>query len=176
MAIEVNHAIIDDGAMVGDGTKIWHFSHIMAGAVIGRNCTIGQNCFIASDAIIGDNCKIQNNVSIYKGVILEDDVFIAPSAVFTNVRKPRADTVVPTSSYARTIVRKGATIGANATIVCGVEIGENAMIGAGAVVSKNVPPGVTVVGNPAGILVSDIRGRNFVVGFDDYYVRKLNHK
>lgn len=167
-------AIVEEGAEIGDGTKVWHWTHIMK-SKIGNNCTIGQNVFIQDGVEIGDNCKIQNNVSVYKGVILEDDVFIGPSAVFTNVRKPRADTVVASSCYANTIIRRGATIGANATIVCGIEIGENAMVGAGSVITKNVPPGVTVVGNPAGILVRDVRGIPFVVSFEEYWIKKKNH-
>jgi UDP-2-acetamido-3-amino-2,3-dideoxy-glucuronate N-acetyltransferase len=165
-------AVIDEGAEIGEGTKVWHFTHIMD-SKIGKDCTIGQNCFIQKGAEIGDNCKIQNNVSIYDGVILEDDVFIGPSAVFTNVKKPRSAEPVPVSSYAKTIVRRGATIGANATIVCGIEIGENALIGAGAVVTKSVPPHVTVVGNPAGILVRDTIGTPFVISFEQYYIRKI---
>lgn len=171
--IYVHESAYIDGAEVGEGTKIWHSTHVMNGAKIGKNCTLGQNCFVQNDAIIGNNCKIQNNVSIYKGVELEDDVFVGPSAVFTNVRKPKAANPVNESEYAKTIVRKGATIGANATIVCGVEIGENATIGAGAVVSKSVPPGVTVVGNPAGILVKSNTGKSFVIDFDTYHIKKF---
>jgi len=173
--IYVDESAVVEGAAIGDGTKIWHFTHIMGDVEIGENCTIGQGCFVQSGARIGNNCKIQNNVSIYDGVILEDDVFIGPSAVFTNVRKPRADSVVATSAYAKTIIRKGATIGANATIVCGIEIGEDAMIGAGTVVTKSVPPRVTVVGNPAGILVKDTHGTPFVVSFEQYFVKKKYH-
>jgi len=169
--IYVDPSAIVEGASIGDGTKIWHFTHIME-AEIGKDCTVGQGCFIQDGVKIGDNCKIQNNVSLYKGVILEDDVFIGPSAVFTNVRKPRADSVVATSAYAKTIIRRGATIGANATIVCGIEIGADAMIGAGTVVTKSVPPGVTVVGNPAGILIKDNHGTPFVVSFEQYFVKK----
>lgn len=164
-------ADVEDGAQIGEGTKIWRWTHIMPGAEIGENCTIGQNCFIANTKI-GDNVKVQNNVSVYTGVILEDDVFIGPSVVFTNVRKPRSCDVIPEDKYAKTIIRKGATIGANATVVCGVEVGEGAMIGAGSVVSKNVPPHVTVVGNPAGILVRDVLGNSFVVSFETYYIKK----
>jgi UDP-2-acetamido-3-amino-2,3-dideoxy-glucuronate N-acetyltransferase len=169
-------AIIDPGALIGNGTKIWHFCHIMDGVIIGDNCTLGQNVFVQRGAIIGHRCKIQNNVSIYDGVVLEEDVFIGPSAVFTNVRKPRADVHTPTENYSRTIVRRGASIGANATIVCGVEIGENALIGAGSVITKNVPPGVTVVGNPAGILVRDVNGVSFVVSFEDYYIKRKKYE
>ena len=141
-------ADVESGAGVGIGTKIWHFCHVLRGASIGRNCTLGQNVYVGATAVIGDGCKIQNNVSIYDSVILEDDVFVGPSAVFTNVKEPRA-AVEQKDNYQPTIVRKGATIGANATIVCGIEIGEGAMIGAGAVVTKNVPPGETWVGVPA---------------------------
>jgi len=173
---QVNDVFVDEtsvleGAAVGAGTKIWHFCHIMA-ADIGKNCSIGQNCFIADGVTVGDNCKIQNNVSLYKGVTVEDDVFIGPSAVFTNVRKPKADSPVSEDRYQKTIIRKGASIGANATIVCGVEIGENATVGAGAVITKDVPAGLTVIGNPAGILIKDHRGKSFVVDFGQYYVRK----
>ena len=164
-------AIIDD-TEIGTGTKIWHWTHLMK-SKIGKNCTIGQSCFIQNDVAIGDNCKIQNNVSIYKGVTLEDDVFIGPSAVFTNVRKPKINHPVEEKDYAKTLIKRGASIGANATIVCGIEIGENATIGAGAVVTKNVPPGVTVIGNPAGILIRDNTGRSFVVDFETYYIKKF---
>jgi len=165
-------AIIEPPVFIGDGSKIWHWTHIMPDVKIGKNVTIGQNCFFQTGAKVGDNCKIQNNVSIYDGVELEDNVFVGPSAVFTNVRKPKANDPVATSAYARTVVRKGASIGANATIVCGVEIGEGATIGAGSVVSKNVPPHVTVVGNPAGILVRDNQGTPFVMSFTQYYIKK----
>ncbi len=141
-------AIIDSTADIGKGTKIWHFCHIMSGAVIGKNCTLGQNVFVASGAIIGNNVKIQNNVSIYKGVIIEDDVFLGPSCVFTNVTYPKALTEQK-NNFQRTLVRKGATIGANATILCGNEIGADSMVGAGSVVIKNVKPNTVVVGNPA---------------------------
>jgi len=166
-----------EGAEIGEGTKIWHFCHIMK-CKIGKNCTIGQNVFIQDGVVIGDNCKIQNNVSIYKGVVLEDNVFVGPSAVFTNVRKPRAKIKIAPENYNKTIVKKGASIGANATIVCPVEIGEEAMIGAGSVLTKNVPAGLTVIGNPAGILINDNRGIPFVVSFEEYYVKALrnNHK
>lgn len=141
-------AIIDDGCMIGAGTKIWHFSHLMTGCVIGNNCTIGQNVFIASTVKLGNNVKVQNNVSIYDGVICEDDVFLGPSMVFTNVINPRS-TVNRKNEFQQSLVRKGASIGANATIVCGNEIGEHAFIGAGAVVTKLVLPYALVVGNPA---------------------------
>jgi acetyltransferase-like isoleucine patch superfamily enzyme len=164
-------ADIEPGAIVGRNTKIWRWTHVRPTAVIGEDCTIGQGCYI-DNAKIGDRVKIQNNVSIFTGVTLEDDVFIGPSVVFTNVRKPRSAEIIPPCDYAKTIVRKGASIGANATIVCGIEIGEGAMIGAGAVVTKNVPPGVTIVGNPAGILVTSTSGESFVVSFEKYYIKK----
>lgn len=170
-----NTAVIDDGAEIGDGTKIWHFCHVMSGAKIGKNCTLGQNVFIQDGVVIGDNCKIQNNVSIYKGVKIGNNVFIGPSAVFTNVKKPKSDRPVPPEEYTKTTVCDGVSIGANATIVCGVIVGENSTIGAGAVVTKNIPPAVTVVGNPAGILVSDVHGEPFVVSFQQYYVRRINN-
>jgi UDP-2-acetamido-3-amino-2,3-dideoxy-glucuronate N-acetyltransferase len=141
-------AVIDEGCQIGDGSKIWHFSHIMPDAIIGKNCNIGQNVVVSSDVVLGDNCKVQNNVSIYTGVTCEQDVFLGPSMVFTNVVNPRS-AVVRRGKYAQTIVRKGVSIGANATIVCGFEIGQFAFIGAGAVVTKAVKPYALVVGNPA---------------------------
>ncbi len=141
-------AVIDEGAQIGAGTKIWHFSHIMSDCRIGRHCNIGQNVVVSPQVVLGDNVKVQNNVSIYTGVICEDDVFLGPSMVFTNVVNPRSR-VNRRGQYARTLVKKGASIGANATIVCGHDIGEYAFIGAGAVVTKNVPPYALVVGNPA---------------------------
>lgn len=141
-------AIIDAGCNIGKETKIWHFSHIMSGSKIGKNCNIGQNVVISPDVILGENVKVQNNVSVYSGVICEDDVFLGPSMVFTNVINPRS-AVNRRGEYSKTIVRKGATIGANATIVCGNNIGEFAFIGAGAVVVKEVLPYALVVGNPA---------------------------
>jgi len=141
-------AVIDEGCQIGEGTRIWHFSHIMPGAVIGSNCNLGQNVVVSPDVVLGDNVKVQNNVSIYTGVICEDDVFLGPSMVFTNVINPRS-AVVRRGQYARTTVKRGASIGANATIVCGHDIGEFAFIGAGAVVTKNVKPYALVVGNPA---------------------------
>ncbi len=141
-------AVIDDGCVIGKGTRIWHFSHIMTGCVIGQNCNLGQNVVVSPQVVLGNNVKVQNNVSIYTGVICEDDVFLGPSMVFTNVINPRS-AVNRRSEYRKTIVRKGATIGANATIVCGIEIGRFAFIGAGAVVTRNVPPYALVVGNPA---------------------------
>jgi len=141
-------AIIDEGCTIGKGTKIWHFSHVMANCVLGENCNIGQNVVISPEVILGKNVKVQNNVSIYTGVICEDDVFLGPSMVFTNVINPRS-AVNRRGQYSRTIVKHGASIGANATIVCGHDIGEFAFIGAGAVVVKTVPAYALVVGNPA---------------------------
>ncbi len=141
-------AIIDDGCIIGAGTRIWHFSHLMTGSVIGNDCTIGQNVFIASTVQLGNNVKVQNNVSIYDGVICEDDVFLGPSMVFTNVINPRS-AIIRKKEYKQTIVRKGASLGANATIICGNEIGEYAFVGAGAVVTTPVLPYALVVGNPA---------------------------
>jgi UDP-2-acetamido-3-amino-2,3-dideoxy-glucuronate N-acetyltransferase len=141
-------AVIDEGCDIGKDTKIWHFSHIMPDCIIGEKCNIGQNCVISPGVILGKNVKIQNNVSIYTGVICEDDVFLGPSMVFTNVINPRS-AVIRRDQYAKTIVKKGASIGANATIVCGNNIGEYALIGAGAVVTKDVPPYALLVGNPA---------------------------
>lgn len=141
-------AIIDDGCEIGEGTKIWHFSHVMPNCKLGRNCNLGQNVVVSPDVILGENVKVQNNVSIYTGVICEDDVFLGPSMVFTNVINPRS-AVNRKSEYARTHVGKGASIGANATIVCGHDIGKYAFIGAGAVVTKTVPDYALVVGNPS---------------------------
>lgn len=141
-------AIVDDGCEIGTGTKIWHFSHIMSGCSIGEGCNIGQNVVISPSVKLGKNVKIQNNVSVYTGVVCEDDVFLGPSMVFTNVINPRSH-VNRKSEYAQTIVRKGASIGANATVVCGNEIGEFALIGAGAVITKAVKAYALVMGNPA---------------------------
>lgn len=141
-------AIIDDGCEIGEGTKIWHFSHIMPGSKIGKRCNLGQNVVISPQVVLGDNVKVQNNVSIYTGVICEDDVFLGPSMVFTNVINPRS-AIIRKDEYKTTIVCKGASIGANATIVCGNEIGRYAMIGAGAVITKKVPPYALFYGNPA---------------------------
>jgi len=141
-------AVIDKNCEIGEGTKIWHFSHIMENCIIGEHCNIGQNVVISPEVILGKNVKAQNNVSIYTGVICEDDVFLGPSMVFTNVINPRSS-VNRRGKYEKTIVRKGASIGANATIVCGHNIGEYAFIGAGAVVTKEVPAYALVVGNPA---------------------------
>ncbi|WP_291285067.1 DapH/DapD/GlmU-related protein [Flavobacterium sp.] len=141
-------AIIDSGCIIGEGTKVWHFSHIMPNCFIGKKCNIGQNVVVSPDVVLGNNVKIQNNVSIYTGVTCDDDVFLGPSMVFTNVINPRS-AINRREQYAKTHVGKGASIGANATIVCGHDIGEYAFIGAGAVVTKNVPPYALVVGNPA---------------------------
>lgn len=141
-------AIIDEGCEIGEGTKIWHFSHIMPKCKLGKNCNIGQNVVVSTEVILGNNVKVQNNVSIYTGVTCDDDVFLGPSMVFTNVTNPRS-AVNRKNQYAKTHVGKGASIGANATIVCGHDIGEFAFIGAGAVVTKNVPAFALLVGNPA---------------------------
>ena len=141
-------AVIDEGCEIAAGTKIWHFSHIMPHSKIGENCNIGQNVVISPEVVLGKNVKVQNNVSIYSGVICEDDVFLGPSMVFTNIINPRS-AIVRRGQYEKTIVKKGASIGANATIVCGNEIGEYAFIGAGAVVTKKVLPYALVVGNPS---------------------------
>lgn len=139
---------VDEGSLIGKDTKIWHFSHVMSGAVIGCNCSIGQNVNIAGKAVIGDGVKIQNNVSVYDNVILENDVFCGPSCVFTNVINPRAF-VARKNEYKQTLIRRGASIGANATIVCGITLGEYCFIGAGSVVTKNVPNYALFYGNPA---------------------------
>lgn len=141
-------AIIDENCEIGEGTKIWHFSHIMSECIIGKRCNIGQNVVVSPGVILGDNVKVQNNVSIYTGVICEDDVFLGPSMVFTNVINPRS-AITRKNEYRKTIVRKGASIGANATVVCGNEIGQYAMIGAGSVITKEVPAYALVYGNPA---------------------------
>jgi UDP-2-acetamido-3-amino-2,3-dideoxy-glucuronate N-acetyltransferase len=141
-------AIVDDGAVLGDGCRVWHWVHISAGARIGRGCSFGQNVYVGNDVAIGDNVKIQNNVSVYDAVTLEDDVFCGPSMVFTNVYNPRA-AVVRKDEYRRTRVRRGATLGANCTLVCGVTIGRHAFVGAGAVVQRDVPDFALVVGVPA---------------------------
>jgi UDP-2-acetamido-3-amino-2,3-dideoxy-glucuronate N-acetyltransferase len=153
VAMEKNYFVhessyIDEPCEIGEGTKIWHFSHVMSNAKIGRNCNIGQNVLIASHVLIGDNVKIQNNVSVYTGVEIEDDVFCGPSMVFTNVINPRSH-VPRKDEYRKTLVRRGASIGANATILCGHTIGKYALIGAGAVVTRDVPDYALVVGNPA---------------------------
>jgi UDP-2-acetamido-3-amino-2,3-dideoxy-glucuronate N-acetyltransferase len=143
-------SFVDDGCEIGDGTKIWHFCHIMPGAKIGRGCSLGQNVVVSPDVVVGNNVKIQNNVSLYTGVILEDDVFCGPSMVFTNVVNPRSH-VPRKNEYQRTLVKRGASIGANTTIVCGHTIGQYAFIGAAAVVTKDVPDFALIVGNPGRI-------------------------
>lgn len=140
-------AVIDPGCQIGNGTKIWHFSHLMTGCKIGEKCNIGQNVVVSPGVELGKNVKVQNNVSLYTGVVCEDDVFLGPSMVFTNIRNPRS-AVIRRDQYVRTLVKKGASIGANATIVCGITIGEYAFIGAGAVVVKDVMPYALVLGNP----------------------------
>ena len=149
MAVSIHpSAIVDEGAQVGDGTKIWHWVHVSGGARIGERCVLGQNVFVANDVVIGNNVRLQNNVSVYDKVTLEDDVFCGPSMVFTNVYNPRSH-ISRKTDYRRTLVKRGASIGANATIVCGHTIGEYAFIGAGAVVNRDVPPHALVVGVPA---------------------------
>lgn len=140
-------AVIDEGCTIGEGTKIWHFSHVMPGAVIGKNCNLGQNVVVSPKVILGNNVRVQNNVSIYEGVICEDDVFLGPGAVLTNVINPRS-AINRKSEFKKTLIKKGATIGANATIVCGNTINEYAFIGAGAVVTKDVPAYALIMGNP----------------------------
>lgn len=140
-------AVIDEGCRIGKGTKIWHFSHIMKDSVIGENCNIGQNVVVSPGVTLGNNVKVQNNVSIYTGVTCEDDVFLGPSMVFTNILNPRS-AIIRRNQYIATLVGRGASIGANATIVCGHEIGEYAMIGAGAVITRDVKPFALVIGNP----------------------------
>ncbi len=140
-------SVIDDGCQIGDGTKIWHFSHVMGGCVIGNNCILGQNVFIGNKVVLGNNVKVQNNVSVYEGVICEDDVFVGPGVVFTNVINPRS-AIERKSEFKTTLIKKGASIGANATIVCGNTINKFAFIGAGALVTKDVPAYALVVGNP----------------------------
>lgn len=149
MNYSVHHSsFVDEGAKIGAGTKIWHFSHVMSGAVIGEQCTIGQNVYIGNKAVIGNNVKIQNNVSVYDRVIIENDVFCGPSCVFTNVINPRAF-IDRKAEYQITLMKTGASIGANATILCGVTLGEYCMVGAGSVVTKNVPSHALVYGSPA---------------------------
>lgn len=140
--------VIDPGCRIGDGTKIWHFSHVMTGAELGESCNIGQNVVVSPEVVLGNNVKVQNNVSIYTGVVCEDNVFLGPSCVFTNVNNPRSE-VNRRGEYQKTLVRKGVTVGANATILCGVTLGKYSFIGAGAVVTKDVPDYALVVGNPS---------------------------
>jgi len=152
MAVQVHpSAIVDAGAQIGDGTRVWHFVHVSAGARIGANCSLGQGVYVGNDVAIGDNVKIQNNVSVYDAVTLEDDVFCGPSMVFTNVLNPRS-AVVRKHEYRRTLVRRGATLGANCTIVCGTTIGRHAFVGAGAVVTHDVPDFALVAGVPARLI------------------------
>lgn len=147
------HAVVDDNVEIGDGTKVWHFSHIQSGAKIGKKCVFGQNVNVGNNVTIGDFCKVQNNVSIYEGVTLEDYVFCGPSMVFTNILNPRCKyPQVGAQFYVKTLVKEGASLGANSTIVCGITIGRHAMVGAGAVVIKDVPDYALVVGNPARII------------------------
>jgi UDP-2-acetamido-3-amino-2,3-dideoxy-glucuronate N-acetyltransferase len=141
-------AVVDDGAQIGSGTKIWHFCHVMATAQIGENCVLGQNVFVGNKAVLGNNVKVQNNVSVYEGVVCEDDVFLGPSMVFTNVVNPRS-AFNRKEEFKKTLVKKGATVGANATIVCGTTLGEYCFIGAGAVITKDVKPFALMVGVPA---------------------------
>lgn len=141
-------AVIDDGAKIGNGTRIWHWTHISSGSVIGKNCSLGQNVYVSSSSVIGDNVKIQNNVSVYDNVTLEDDVFCGPSAVFTNVYNPRSE-INRKGAYRNTLVKKGATLGANCTVICGVTIDEYAFVGAGSLVNRDVPAFALVVGVPA---------------------------
>jgi UDP-2-acetamido-3-amino-2,3-dideoxy-glucuronate N-acetyltransferase len=141
-------AVVDDGAQIGIGTKIWHFCHVMGTAQIGENCVLGQNVFVGNKTVLGNNVKVQNNVSVYEGVVCEDDVFLGPSMVFTNVVNPRS-AVNRKEEFKKTLVKKGATIGANATIVCGTTLGEYCFIGAGAVITKDVKPFALMVGVPA---------------------------
>jgi len=141
-------AVIDEDCQIGKGTKIWHFTHIMSNSVIGENCNLGQNVVVSPEVVLGDNVKVQNNVSIYTGVICEDDVFLGPSMVFTNVINPRS-AVIRKSEFMKTVVGKGASIGANSTIICGNDIGKYSFIGAGAVVTKTVPDYALVIGNPS---------------------------
>jgi UDP-2-acetamido-3-amino-2,3-dideoxy-glucuronate N-acetyltransferase len=142
------HAVVDESVSIGKGTKVWHFTHIQSGAKIGENCILGQNVNIGNDVVIGSNVKIQNNVSVYTGVTIEDDVFLGPSCVLTNITNPRSQ-IVRRNLYEKTLIRRGATIGANATIVCGITLGRYCFIGAGAVVTKDVPDYALMVGNPA---------------------------
>jgi UDP-2-acetamido-3-amino-2,3-dideoxy-glucuronate N-acetyltransferase len=141
-------SVIDDGAKIGAGTKIWHFCHLMPTSIIGENCILGQNVFIDNNVVIGNGVKIQNNVSVYNGVIVEDDVFLGPSVVFTNVLNPRSF-IERKNEFKKTLIKKGASIGANATLLCGIEVGRYAMIGAGSVVTKNVTDYALMLGNPA---------------------------
>lgn len=166
---------IDEPCEIGEGTKIWHFSHVMKNSTIGENCNIGQNVVISPEVVLGNNVKIQNNVSVYTGVICEDNVFLGPSCVFTNVINPRSF-IERKAEYKKTIVKKGATIGANATIVCGYNIGRYAFIGAGAVVTKDVPDYALVVGNPAKIVGYVCECGNRLENDKDKYICKSCYK
>lgn len=143
-------SFVDRPSRIGEGTIIWHFCHIRENVKIGRNCSFGQGCYIANGVTIGDNVRVQNNVSIYEGAVIEDDVFIGPSVVFTNIRKPRA--AKPNKEYEVTLIKRGASIGANATILCGTTVGEGALVGCGSVINKNVPPFSLTVGNPGRVI------------------------
>lgn len=176
-------AVIDEGCTIGDGTTIWHFCHIMSDCIIGKNCNLGQNVFVASKVILGNNVKVQNNVSIYTGVICEDDVFLGPSMVFTNVINPRS-VITRKDQYKKTHVGQGATIGANATIICGNNIGKYAFIGAGTVVTKDIPDYALVIGNPGQQtgwmsqhghrLLFDNHGKAICLGSNDEYILENN--
>ena len=149
MSIDIHpSAIIDKGAQIGDGSRVWHFSHICSGALIGEKCSLGQNVFVGNDVVIGNNVKIQNNVSVYDAVTIEDDVFCGPSMVFTNVYNPRS-AVTRKDEYRKTLIKRGATLGANSTIVCGITLGEYAFVGAGALINKDVPDFALMVGVPS---------------------------
>jgi len=160
-----NSAFVDEKVLIGKGTRIWHFSHIQSRAVIGENCTLGQNVFVASNVVIGNNVKIQNNVSVYEGVEIEDNVFCGPSIVFTNIIKPRSEFPQNSSDkYIKTLIKKSASIGANSTIICGINIGKYALIGAGSVVIKDVPDFGLIVGNP-GKLISWVNEKGDKIKF-----------
>ena len=149
MSIDIHpSAIIDEGAQIGDGSRVWHFSHVCSGASIGEKCSLGQNVFVGNDVVIGNNVKIQNNVSVYDAVTIEDDAFCGPSMVFTNVYNPRS-AVTRKDEYRKTLIKRGATLGANSTIVCGITVGEYAFVGAGALINKNVPDFALVLGVPS---------------------------
>ena len=168
-------SFVDDGCVIGEGTKIWHFSHVQTGAIIGKNCSLGQNVNVANNVIIGSYVKIQNNVSIYEGVELEDYVFCGPSIVFTNIKVPRSEFPQRGSKYySKTLVKKSASIGANATIVCGLTIGEYALIGSGAVVTKDVPDHALILGNPGRIVGwVDVKGNRLEFGDDNLSLCKM---
>lgn len=158
-------SFIDEGCLIGDGSKIWHFSHIMSGAVLGERCNIGQNVVVSPQVLLGNNVKVQNNVSIYTGVECEDDVFLGPSMVFTNIINPRS-AVVRRNQYVKTLVKKGASIGANATVICGNTLGAYCLIGAGAVVTKDIPDYALIVGNP-GIQIGWVSAYGHRLNFDN---------